>query len=75
MTGVPDKAVESVRSDCGAIFGCGWRSYAKVGHLVGRPHFGKSGQSARAVTFCVVLTNFSDESQDNNQHLEVSTHF
>ncbi len=44
MTGVPDKAVESVRSDGGAIFGCGWRSYAKVGHLVGRSHFGKSGQ-------------------------------
>ena len=36
MTGVPDKAVESVRSDWGAIFGCGWRRNAKVGHLVGR---------------------------------------
>ena len=42
MTGVPDKAEESVRSGWGAIFGCGWRRYAKVGQLVGRPHFGKS---------------------------------
>ena len=48
MTGVSDKAEESVRSGWGAIFGCGWRRYAKVGHLVGRSHFGKSGQSARA---------------------------
>ena len=47
MTGVPDKAEESVRSGWGAIFGCGWRRYAKVGHLVGRSLFGKSGQSAR----------------------------
>ena len=52
MTGVPDKAEESVRSGWGAIFGCGCRRDAKVGHLVGRPHFGKSGQSARAPLAC-----------------------
>ena len=49
MTGVPDKAEESVRSGWGSIFGCLWRRNAIVGHLVGRSHFGKSGQSARAV--------------------------
>ena len=39
MTGVPAKAVESVRSDWGLFLGCGWRRYAKVGHLVGQATF------------------------------------
>ena len=63
MTGVPDKAEESVRSGWGAIFGCGWRRDAKVGHLrkgIVLPVRGKSPSISLANRFLLRSHSFSD---------------